>query len=244
MVGRMQRDADHPMPILFADEAVVAVHKPAGWVAHRTQLCPDAPAVLSALQQRLGCSLATVHRLDRPTCGVLLLARSTEAASRLGAAFRDGLVRKDYLAVVRGWTEEAGCIDHPLPRDLDGPRREAVTTYRRVATCELPIPVAPYPNSRYSLLVLQPATGRRHQIRLHCKHIAHPIVGDVQYGRSEHNRMFRSSLAMPRLLLQALRVRLPHPLSGEPLTITTELDPQFLPLFRRFGWPTATAAIL
>src|SRR5699024_316054 len=97
----------------------------------------------------------------------MLFALDPETAAELGQAFTDRRVGKRYLAVVRGWTDEQGAIDHPLARHRAAVPREAITRYRRLATCELPIPVGGFDTARYSLLGASPETGRRHQLRRH-----------------------------------------------------------------------------
>jgi tRNA pseudouridine65 synthase len=224
-----------PLRVLHEDRSLVAVHKPAGHVVHRTRLCPDAPVVLQQLRDQLNCFLYPIHRLDRGTCGVLLFARSSQAAASLAKLFRDGGAEKLYVALVRGWTDSGGEIDHPFREQPGRDPKEARTHYRRLSVCELPIPVAPYATARYSLVAVRPRTGRMHQIRRHMKHLGHPVVGDTTHGRSEHNRMFRERFASHRLVLQALALSFPHPETGWKTTIVDALDPDFAKLFRKLG---------
>jgi len=217
-------DADRPLPLpqvdtplrlLHADADLVAIDKPPGLLVHPTAL--DAHEARSALQQlraQLGVPLWTVHRLDKATSGVLLFARSAEAARAIGEAFEAGRVRKRYLALVRGWPPEEGEIDQPLARDPElpsagQPRLPALTRYRRLACHEWPFPDGRHASSRYALVEVEPLTGRRHQIRRHFKHIAHPLVGDSTHGKGPHNRAVAAWLGVPRLWLHALRLELP-----------------------------------
>jgi tRNA pseudouridine65 synthase len=112
----------------------------------------------------------------------------------------------------------------------------AVTDYRRLATIELPHAVERYPSSRYALMELRPLTGRRHQLRRHMKHIAHPIIGDATHGKGVHNRFFQQAFDCHRLLLTCTRLRLSHPVTGLPLQIEAPLNDAFAGLMRRFGW--------
>jgi len=227
------------LEILYQDDALVAVNKPAGLAVHRSKMVGNAEEFLiDLLREQVGGTVYLAHRLDRATSGVLLIARSTEVASALGEQFMGRDVHKQYLAVVRGWPEPVeALIDYPLPGSREtGPRREARTRYRRLATVEVPIALGRYPQQRYALIEAEPETGRFRQIRKHMAHIHHPIIGDCQHGRSDHNRLYKQHLSCHRMLLHARRIALRHPVSGEPLVIEAALDEAFDGLLRRFGW--------
>ncbi|KAB7628319.1 pseudouridine synthase [Alkalilimnicola sp. S0819] len=229
--------SESPLTVLYRDEHLIAVDKPPGLLVHRTRLDQEREAVaVQRLRDQIGQRVWPVHRLDKPTSGVLLFALSAEAASRMQPLFAADGVDKRYLAVVRGWAAEAGRVERPVKMRDGGPRRLGVTDYRRLATVELPIPVGPYPAARYSLLELCPRTGRRHQLRYHCEHLGHPIIGDTSYGRGEHNRLFREHLDCHRLLLMAVELRFIHPCSGQPLCIQAKPEQELARLFQRFGW--------
>jgi tRNA pseudouridine65 synthase len=205
-----------PLRILHEDADLVAVDKPCGLLVHPTALdAHEERSALQLLQAQRGERLHPLHRLDKATSGVLLLARNPQAARAWGAAFEAGTVRKHYLALVRGWPPEAGTIDHALARDPELPsagqvRLPAVTHFRRLATFEWPFQVdARHATSRYALVEVQPESGRRHQIRRHFKHIAHPLVGDTTHGKGAHNRAVAQWLGTSRLWLHALRIALP-----------------------------------
>jgi tRNA pseudouridine65 synthase len=232
------------LPLLYRDDHYLVVNKPAGLLVHRSDL--DRRETRFALQlarDLAGRHVYPVHRLDRPTSGALLFALSPEAARLAADAFTSGAVRKTYLAVVRGFTDEDVLIDYPL-RDLaerfEGNRgpdsREAVTVFRRLALVKLPLPVGNFPTARYSLLEVSPRTGRRHQIRRHLKHVFHPIIGDSTYGDGRHNRLFRDEFRCSRLLLHAVEIALPHPWTGETLTINAPLDGEFADVIDLLGW--------
>lgn len=208
---------DHPpLRLLHHDADLVAIDKPAGLLVHATSLdAHEALNALDLLQAQCGQRLWPLHRLDKATSGVLLFARHAEAARHWGIAFQEGRVRKRYLALVRGWPPESGQIDHPLARDPEQPSAgqphlEALTHYRRLACFDWPFRVdARHPSSRYALVDVEPVTGRRHQIRRHFKHIAHPLVGDSTHGKGPHNRAVAQWLGVSRLWLHALEVQLP-----------------------------------
>lgn len=229
------------LPILFRDEHYVAVDKPSGMFVHRTRLAPDRVVVLQSLRDQIGMHVYPVHRLDRPTSGVLVFGLSGEAARRLSELFAEHAVEKTYHAVVRGYTEEQGVIDHPIRAEKETEGKPAVTAYRRLATVELPIPVDPFPTARYSLVEARPRTGRRHQIRRHLKHISHPIIGDTEYGQRVHNQLFRDHFDMHRLLLMAMELRFAHPFTGDAVVVRAPYPLEIEGLFERLGWAEAAS---
>jgi tRNA pseudouridine65 synthase len=235
------------LDILFHDEHFVAVNKPAGLLVHRSDLDRhETEFALQMVRGQVGCHVYPVHRLDRPTSGVLLFALSPDAARRAAEAFDSDAVIKTYLAVVRGIAEEEAVIDYPLQelperyavksekKNIDP--KEAVTAFRRLATVELPLPLGKFPTVRYSLLEIRLRTGRRHQIRRHLKHLFHPVIGDTTYGEGRHNRLFRDELGCNRMLLHAAELSFPHPWSEEVVTISAPLAEEFAEIIRRFGW--------
>ena len=193
--------------VLHSDAWLLAVSKPSGWAMHRTR-GDVGPWVVDALEDRFGPGLHTPHRLDRATSGVLLTTRTVESARTLDQAFAEGRVRKTYAALVRGRPPAEGVVDHPVPRGRHEPRVPAVTRFRTVATGE-----------RFSLVACYPETGRFHQVRRHMKHLSHPLVGDVHYGRGEINRDFRARFGFHRLALHAWAIEFEHPATGAPLRI-------------------------
>lgn len=218
-----------PLQVLHVDDALVAIDKPAGLLVHPSAL--DAHETRTAwglLQDQRGERLWTVHRLDKATSGVLVFARSPDAARALGAAFEAGTVRKDYRALVRGWPPEAGELSQPLARDPERPstgqpRVPACTRYRRLATFEWPFGDGRHATSRYALMAVEPLTGRRHQIRRHFKQIAHPLVGDSTHGKGAHNRAVAQWLGVSRLWLHALSLELPNGAGAAALRIEAPL---------------------
>ena len=216
------------MLILYQDEVLLAVLKPSGLLVHRG-LGADRDTLLGRLG-RLGLGpLHPVHRLDRGTSGVLLLARTPEAARRLSAAWSEGRCRKRYLALVRGQPPAQATIDHPIAVDEAGPKVDAVTTIETLAT--VTVAGSPLREARYSFVRAQTAPGRFHQVRRHLKHLGHPVVGDANYGRSEHNRLCAERFGLRRLALHALSLELPHPRDGRGVRIVAPIpDDLGLPL--------------
>ena len=235
------------MDILFQDDHLVAVHKPAGLLVHRSMIDRhETQFALQLVRDQLGRRVYPVHRLDKPTAGVLVFALSAEIARQMMETLMADGVSKTYHAVVRGHTQQDGLIDYPLREQLDKmsdaqarqdkPPQEAVTAYERLATVELPHAVGRYPSSRYSLLRLLPQTGRKHQLRRHLKHIFHPIVGDTTHGDGRHNQFFRDHFACRRLLLAATGMAFTHPVTQAPLDIRAPLDAEFQRILAALGW--------
>ena len=231
-----------PLTILHRDDDLVAVHKPAGMLVHRTSIdAHDSRALLQALRDQLGVPVHPAHRLDKGTSGVVVFALHAEAARRLTATLRDGEAQKTYAAIVRGWAPEHADVDHPLrdrpdrlARRLVVESRPAFTEVRCLARVELSAAVGRYATARYSFVACRPRSGRQHQIRRHLKHLRHPVIGDANYGDGAHNRFFRQSLGITRLLLAASAIRLPHPRTGAALEIHAPLDESFL---AALTWP-------
>ncbi|WP_266169194.1 pseudouridine synthase [Dyella subtropica] len=227
------------LEILYQDDALIAVNKPAGLAVHRSKMVGNAEEFLiDRLRDQVGGTVYLAHRLDRATSGVLLIARSTEIAAAFGEQFMSRDVHKQYLAVVRGWPEaEEALIDYPLPGSREtGPRRDARTRFRRLETVEVPIALGRYPQQRYALVLAEPETGRFRQIRKHMAHIHHPVIGDCQHGRGDHNRLYKQYFSCHRMLLHAWRLRLKHPVTGAPMLIEAPLDDAFAALLKRFDW--------
>jgi tRNA pseudouridine65 synthase len=244
------------LPSLYLDDWLVAVHKPSGLLVHRTGLSRhETTFALQQVRDQLGCRVWPVHRLDRATSGLLLFARDADTARILSQQFETRAVEKTYLAIVRGWPDDAGRIDHPLEDVRDegmpygdalpgGARQNALTRYQCLARASLPIACDRYPTSRYALLALSPETGRRHQIRRHLKHLSHPIIGDVRYGKGTHNRLFAEHFGVRRLLLAAVGLRVHHPATGLPLSLSCPPAEDFLSVCGHLGWtPEAFPAL-
>jgi tRNA pseudouridine65 synthase len=210
-------------PTLFRDGLLVVVNKPSGLAVHRGA-ARDRVFALQLVRDALGQRVYPVHRLDRATSGVLLLALDSGTARRLQQQFEAGTVEKRYLALVRGIPPESGVIDHPVPKDEDGPRAPAITEFRRLAVFE-----------RYALMEARPRTGRFHQIRRHFKHLSHPLIGDVRYGKGEHNRLFRERFGLYRLALHAVELAFDHPETGERMRIVAPVPEDLAGPLRAMG---------
>lgn len=243
------------LPIIYQDEHLVAINKPSGLMVHRSNI--DATATEFALQilrDQIGQKVYPIHRLDRPTSGVLLFALAPEVAADVCTQFEQHTVQKVYWAVVRGFPPSEGVIDYPLSfrADTRQERRKvkkhgkpatvqsALTKFRTLETIELPYQVDKYPSSRYALVELLPKTGRKHQLRRHMKHISHPIIGDPKHGKSRHNQLFAQQYQCARLLLAARYLRFTHPITEQEVLLDAPLDGEFDRLLKQFNWEGKT----
>ena len=235
------------LEILYQDEHIVAVNKPAGMLVHRSWLDRhETQFVMQALRDQIGQLVYPIHRLDRPTSGVLLFALNSETANLLCHQFERKQTEKEYLAVVRGYVTGQGEIDYPLKVQLDKiadkfaqqdkEPQSAVTFYDGLKTVEMPYGVGRYATSRYSLVRLIPQTGRKHQLRRHMKHIFHPILGDTQYGDLHQNRALTEHTGCSRLMLHAEKLTFVHPLTQQSITLQAGLDEQWKNVMQIFQW--------
>lgn len=234
------------LPILFIDEHLVAINKPSGLLVHKSPIDKrETRFAMKILRDQLGQWVYPIHRLDKPTSGVLLFALSSRIATLVCNQWAEQ-AQKHYLAIVRGWAPESARVDHPLKLKLDKiadkhvqpdkPAQPAVTEFLTVAKTEVSTSIDKYPTSRYSLVAAKPLTGRKHQIRRHLKHLSHPIIGDAKHGKSSHNRFFQQQYNAHRLLLHAHRLALPHPITGNNIRIDAPLDETLTRVIEQLGW--------
>jgi len=225
------------LEILYQDDHFVAINKPSGLLIHRTRL--DSHATEFAVQKvrnQIGKFVFPVHRLDRPTSGILLFALDKSSAKNMMCQFSEHSISKQYLAVVRGHLGN-GILDYPLKKfrdkitdeqvNQDKSPQQAFTEYQCITQTTLPIAVRPYDSSRYTLMKLTPKTGRRHQLRRHMAHLRHPIIGDTSHGDGKHNEMFRNNFGNNRLLLHASFLSFKHPETDTIIEINAPLDTSF-----------------
>jgi tRNA pseudouridine65 synthase len=224
------------IPILYQDDDIIAVHKPEGLLVHKSEIDKhETQFLLQQLRDQIGQKVYPVHRLDKPTSGIIVFGLNTNSQRALSLQFENNKVEKHYLALVRGHTRDQGSIRHPLKEKAvfksqnkeHLATKDAVTHYRTLQQFELPVAIDKYPTSRYSLVLVAPETGRRQQIRRHMKHIAHPIIGDTSYGKTTHNQYFRTQLNCRRLLLHATRLTFCHPVGQQILSLECPLDSVF-----------------
>ncbi|WP_190333855.1 tRNA pseudouridine(65) synthase TruC [Vibrio sp. S9_S30] len=235
------------LEILFQDEYLVAVNKPAGMLVHRSWLDKhETQFVMQTLRDQIGQHVFPLHRLDRPTSGVLVFALSSDVASEMMPMFANHEMQKTYHAIVRGWIEQGDTLDYPLKEELDKiadkfadknkEAKEAITVYRPLGKVAIPLSTGRFPTTRYGLVEMKPKTGRKHQLRRHMAHLRHPIVGDTSHGDGKHNRLFRDHYDAHRLLLHASELSFVHPYTKEKLVLKAKFDDVWERLLAEFGW--------
>lgn len=234
------------LEILYQDQYLIAINKPAGMLVHRSWLDKhETVFAMQTLRDQIGQHVFPIHRLDRPTSGVLLFALDSNTARMMSEQFEQHQIQKSYLAVVRGYLLGEGRIDYPLKvvQDKiadkfsgDKAPQEAITDYQSLATVEMPYPAGKFSTARYSLVQLFPQTGRKHQLRRHLKHLFHPIIGDTNYGDLHQNRAFTANTGCDRLFLHSNQLQFTHPHTLQKIVIDAPLDPQWQQLFAQFGW--------
>ena len=236
------------LEILYQDADCVAVNKPAGMLVHRSWLDRhETQFVMQTLRNQIGRHVFPVHRLDRPTSGVLLFALSGGSARLLAQQFEAHTVQKCYWAVVRGHLHGTGQIDYALKEvldkiadvhaDTDKAAQSAQTSWQSLAQTEQAFQAtARYPTSRYSWLALTPHSGRKHQLRRHMKHIFHPIVGDTTYGDNAQNRAVAAHTGSTRLLLHARSLTFNRLDGSGNITVSAGTDESWQRVTAAFGW--------
>jgi tRNA pseudouridine65 synthase len=215
------------LEIIFQDEYLVAINKPHGLLVHRSKIAIDADEfAVQMLRDQINQPVFPVHRLDRKTSGILLFALNSEMNSIMQQQFMNREVSKKYLAFVRGFMESEGTIDYPLKKE-SGTEQDAITHFKSLKLGELPFPSGKFNSSRYSLIELNPETGRMHQIRRHLAHVFHPIIGDRPHGCNKQNKLFLERLDMNVMLLHASELTFVHPVSNENIELKAPLFSEF-----------------
>jgi tRNA pseudouridine65 synthase len=229
--------------VLYRDDALAVVNKPAGLMAHASPMARgEDDFLVDRLREQFATPVHLIHRLDRATSGCLLVAFDRDVAAALGRVFMSREVRKDYLAICRGWPEQHLLLDYPLDGGPGKPEKKpAVTEFIRLATAEIATPSARHPTSRYALLRCSPQTGRYRQIRRHLKHLSHHLIGDSSHGDGRHNREFRMA-GVHRMLLHAWRLEFVHPFDGRRLETLAPWDDEWSKAMAFLGWPDEVVA--
>ncbi len=236
-----------PLDIVYEDDDLAVINKPAGMMVHAgagaTDDARNRGTLVNALLHHLG-SLSgvggelrpgIVHRLDKETSGLIVVAKKDEAHRKLSAQFAAREVKKKYVALVHGWVKkDSGTLAQNISRDrvrrtrmttrLEG-GRAAVTHYRVVRRLDTKF-------GKFTLLDVKIDTGRTHQIRVHVAAMAHPVVGDTMYGAPRQARGKNAVIGLERNFLHAAELEFRHPRTGETIALKSEL-PQELQEFLR-----------
>ena len=230
---------EQPIDIIFENDNYLAINKPVGMLVHRTNLAFEEHALIAEriLRRHLGFKVFPLHRIDRPTSGIVLFAKSSEAASVLQPQLTTDRVRKHYLCIVRGHMEAShGLFDFPLSKKLDGELREARTEFWTLAESEIPFASSDrYATSRYSLLKVYPQTGRMHQIRRHLAKARHYVIGDTTHGDNKQNNFFRSHFGSNQMYLHAWKLAFEEPITGEEIEIEADLPAHFKDMLKKLS---------
>lgn len=224
------------LEIIYRDENFIAINKPHGLLVHRSYIAKDVDEfAIQKLRDQIGEVVFLTHRLDRKTGGVLLFALNEKCNILMQKMFANQEVKKEYLAIVRGFTPGKGIIDYPLVNDK-GKIQYAVTEYETLLQSEVNFVIGKHKTSRYSFVKVTPKTGRMHQIRKHFAHTFHPIIADRPHGCNKQNRFFKENFGLDTMLLHAQQITFTHPISQQNIIISANLNSQFKDFAYRLGF--------
>ena len=211
--------------VIYKSDSLIAVSKPAGMIVHRGWGLDTETVADVVRDQFTGCPVHAIHRLDRGTSGVLLFALNAETAKHVQSEMEHNRFHKTYIALVRGPMRADCVLDHPVPKDKDksSKRVPARTKFTVLAH-----------KDRWSLVQAEPETGRLHQIRRHLKHLSHPIIGDVRYGKGAINRFFVSEYGLSRMALHAIQLEFAA-IEGFTIKIRAVLPPDLIVPLQKLG---------
>ena len=227
------------MNILFEDDYIICVSKPNNIVVHHAYYSRNVSqedSLLELLFIEFGCKFYPIHRLDRKTSGIILLAKQTKYVSKFQELFTTNKIDKTYYGIVRGHSPASKVIDSPVKGKDSDVYKQAETSLKTMANITIDIPVKPYESSRYSLVEMKPTTGKLHQLRIHMNKISHPLIGDAKYGDKNHNTMFIDNFNCENLFLHAYSLEFIHPFSKEELLLISSFPNDWNIIFKRFEW--------
>ncbi len=208
------------LDILYSDDYFIAINKPPGLLVHRTAIAEESELfALQLLRDQTGKHLYPIHRLDRPTSGVLLFAFSAEIARNLQAQLTNGTPHKKYTALVRGWFNDEITCTREVRNDR-GNLQPAQTQFVPVSQFELNIATDRYATARFSIIEAYPITGRWHQIRQHLAQLRHYIINDRVHGDGKQNRLFTEQIGLRDMFLHATSLTLLHPVTNVEICIS------------------------
>ena len=225
--------------VVFEDEYLLCVSKPNNMLVHHayhSRNLSDETALLQLVFNEKGIKAYPIHRLDRKTSGIILLAKQKEFVSKFQELFTAQEIKKTYYGVVRGHSPETKIIDSPVKGRDANVHKEALTHLKTLEKITLEIPVKPYNSSRYSLVEMLPKTGRMHQLRVHTNKISHPLIGDTKYGDKNHDLMFDENFGWKNLFLHAGKLEFTHPFSSEKIILKAFFPKDWVSLFKEFSW--------
>ena len=227
------------LEIIYQDSYCLLVTKPNNVLvhhAHHSRNKIDEKSLMQLIEDQLGARYFPIHRLDRKTSGIILLASKKEYVSTFQTLFTNKEIKKIYYGVVRGYSQENRIIDSPVKGRDALVYKEAETHLKRLDKIELNIPVKPYDSSRYSLVELTPTTGRMHQLRIHMNKLSTPLINDAKYGDKNHDTMYGEQFGWTNLFLHAGSLAFTHPFSNQKLVLKSSFPDDWIQLFDKFSW--------
>lgn len=227
------------LEIIYEDDYLLCVSKPNNILVHHayhSRNVADEDSLLQLIFKLKNYKVYPIHRLDRKTSGIILLAKQKEYVSKFQELFTNNEIQKTYFGVVRGFSPDSKTIDSPVKGRDANVHKEALTYLKTLENITLNIPVKPYDSSRYSLVQLSPKTGRMHQLRVHSNKISHPLIGDSKYGDKNHDMMFDENFGWKNLFLHAGKLEFKHPFTSEELILKASFPDDWLALFTSFNW--------
>ena len=227
------------LDIIFEDQFIICVNKPNNMVVHHayhSRNVADETSLLQLIQAEKGIKVYPIHRLDRKTSGIILLAKETIHVSKFQELFTNDEIEKTYYGVVRSFSPESKTIDSPVKGRDASIHKDALTYLKTLEQIVLEIPVKPYDSSRYSLVELKPKTGRMHQLRVHTSKISHPLIGDIKYGDKNQDLMFEENFGWKNIFLHAGHLKFKHPFSEKVLILKANFPKDWISLFEEFTW--------
>ena len=227
------------LEIIYQDNYCLLVTKPNNVLvhhAHHSRNKIEEESLIQLIENQFGKRYYPIHRLDRKTSGIILLASKREYVASFQALFTNNEIQKIYYGVVRGFSQDNKVINSPVKGRDALVYREAETHLNCLDKIELNIPVKPYDSSRYSLVELRPKTGRMHQLRIHMNKVSTPLINDAKYGDKNHDLMYAKEFGWKNLFLHAGSLEFIHPFTNKKLILKSSFSEDWVQLFQEFSW--------
>ena len=227
------------LEIIYQDNYCLLVTKPNNVLvhhAHHSRNKIEEESLIQLIENQFGKRYYPIHRLDRKTSGIILLASKREYVASFQALFTNNEIQKIYYGVVRGFSQEHQIIDSPVKGRDALVYKDAETQLKLLDKIILEIPVKPYKSSRYSLVELKPKTGRMHQLRIHMNKVSTPLINDAKYGDKNHDLMYAKEFGWKNLFLHAGSLEFIHPFTNKKLILKSSFSEDWIQLFQEFSW--------
>ena len=227
------------LEIIYQDNYCLLVTKPNNVLvhhAHHSRNKIEEESLIQLIENQFGKRYYPIHRLDRKTSGIILLASKREYVASFQALFTNNEIQKIYYGVVRGFSQDNKIINSPVKGRDALVYREAETHLNCLDKIELNIPVKPYDSSRYSLVELRPKTGRMHQLRIHMNKVSTPLINDAKYGDKNHDLMYAKQFGWKNLFLHAGSLEFIHQFTNKKLILKSSFSEDWVQLFQEFSW--------